>query len=270
MGTGSEGPSFLVPTQVPSLLEGEQPFAGEKIRVVACGCFHILALTMDGQVWTWGRDFKGVLGIHIMNNNTLYVPRPIPSRALFYGRDAESIAAGFSHSAVVAGGIVFTFGAAVWGDTDNNGVWRNFYTGVHHTIPTLLPRAVHSSYLRDQKVGFHQIYKPALMAFVMGWHARLGTDSPPPAKPRRRESQRLKGKDPAQPDAKTQGCRVSKRLNGEEPDKYARGMTCIYNGWDTDILRMIFELTRPVVSKRYEGIMRLQGARVEERVATSS
>lgn len=258
MGTGSVGTCVLVPTQVQSLVEGKQPFAGKKIRVVACGCFHMLALTMYGEMWTWGLNFHGVFGIH-SEDATLHIPRRI-DRALFYGKDAVTIAVCFSHSTVVAGGFVFTFGDAHWGS-------HRFYTGLHHVQKTLTTRLVNWSYLRDQNVGCHHRYKPPLLfAFVMGLHGRLGMDLPPSEMPRRRESQRLKGKEPAPSVVKTQGCRASKRLKGGEPNKYARGKTCIYNGFDVEILKMICELNCPVVSKRYEGIMWLQGARVEELV----
>ena len=91
LGYGSEQVSGIQP--VP---KNADSFGGTRIGHVACGREHSLAIDVNGQLWSWGRNKFGQLGHgdHISSA----VPRKLqPRGVLAY----ESIAAGDHHSAAV-------------------------------------------------------------------------------------------------------------------------------------------------------------------------
>jgi len=269
LGTGSKSVQNHKLTPVCTSVHTDQPSVEQKFRSAACGGFHMIGLTYAGEAWTWGRNSIGMLG-RFTTDEASHIPSPVDNTRL--RGTVVTAAAGLSQTVLVTGPLltnngdsdIYTCGIANWtmrADFNTPAVTNN-PTGLHHTIDQHIPTIVCNSFMNYHQVGWHHPDTPEyLLAFIMGMHCRLGRDLPPPEKPRRRESQRLKGIQPALPDAETEEFMYSKRIKGEEPDKYSRGMTCIYNGFDVDILKMICDLTRPVVSKRYEGIMRLQGAR---------
>lgn len=63
--------NVLFPTQVPVL-------CSKGVRSVAGGIHHMLALTADGQVWSWGRGTYGRLG----HGDEVDKPLPTPIAAL--------------------------------------------------------------------------------------------------------------------------------------------------------------------------------------------
>jgi hypothetical protein len=125
-----EGPESS-PTPVPVLdPSGEQPLAG--VKAIAAGDSHSLALTEDGEVWSWGGNGYGQLGIGQLPvwNPDLEVsegpessPTPVPvldSAGEQPLTGVKAIAAGNSHSlALTAGGVVYAWGAAWDGQLGN-------------------------------------------------------------------------------------------------------------------------------------------------------
>ncbi|KAJ7565806.1 hypothetical protein O6H91_02G076100 [Diphasiastrum complanatum] len=78
----------------------------EKVRVVAAGAFHNLALLEPGNVWAWGNNEYGQLG----TGDTQPRASPIPVRGLT-GLVLEDIAAGGWHSmALTVDGQVYAWG----------------------------------------------------------------------------------------------------------------------------------------------------------------
>jgi hypothetical protein len=89
---GASATPILVPIPVP-------------VVSVAVGCYHMLAATAEGEVYGWGRNQEGELGL----GNTLPQNSPAPVGSL---SDVVALAAGANHSVVLVGdGTIRTFGA---------------------------------------------------------------------------------------------------------------------------------------------------------------
>lgn len=103
------------PVMIESLryLPGEQKVPliqlseGRKVRQVAAGSDHTLALTDDKVLWAWGANSRGQLGVG--HTSSCFDPQPVP---ILSGKNVTQIACGPQHSvAVTAQGIVFSWGA---------------------------------------------------------------------------------------------------------------------------------------------------------------
>ncbi|XP_078267557.1 putative E3 ubiquitin-protein ligase HERC4 [Rhinoraja longicauda] len=87
-------------------------FAGRYVIQVACGSNHSLALCKDGQVFVWGKNAHGQLGVGNAVGCT-HSPQPVEALA---GIPLAQIAAGRSHTiAVSLSGTVFGWGANHYG-----------------------------------------------------------------------------------------------------------------------------------------------------------
>ncbi|KAG7598177.1 Regulator of chromosome condensation RCC1 [Arabidopsis suecica] len=81
------------------------------ISMLACGGAHVIALTSDGKVFTWGRGSSGQLGHGDILNITL--PKLV---SFFDGYVITQAAAGWSHSGFVSdSGCLFTCGNGSFG-----------------------------------------------------------------------------------------------------------------------------------------------------------
>ncbi|CAO2832421.1 unnamed protein product [Amaranthus hypochondriacus] len=88
---------------------------GNKIKQIACGDSHCLAITMEGEVASWGRNQNGQLGIGTTED--CQVPQKIQA---FKGIPVKMVAAGAEHSAAVTeAGEVYGWG---WGRYGNLGL----------------------------------------------------------------------------------------------------------------------------------------------------
>uniref|UniRef100_A0A803KNC2 RCC1-like domain-containing protein n=1 Tax=Chenopodium quinoa TaxID=63459 RepID=A0A803KNC2_CHEQI len=88
---------------------------GVKIKQIACGDSHCLAVTMDGEVASWGRNQNGQLGIGTAEDSL--IPQKIQA---FQGIPVKMVAAGAEHSAAVTeSGEVYGWG---WGRYGNLGL----------------------------------------------------------------------------------------------------------------------------------------------------
>ncbi|CAL1381160.1 unnamed protein product [Linum trigynum] len=88
---------------------------GLKIRQIACGDSHCLAVTMDGEVQSWGRNQNGQLGLGTMED--ALVPHKIQA---FQGIRIKMVAAGAEHTAAVTeDGELYGWG---WGRYGNLGL----------------------------------------------------------------------------------------------------------------------------------------------------
>jgi alpha-tubulin suppressor-like RCC1 family protein len=105
VGHGDEAVKYSRPTPVIAM-------AGLRMRSVAAGACHSLALGWDGRVYPWGIHEQGQLG-HI---DTLINPSPAPVEGL---ESVRSIAASHLHSlAVTQSEAVFQWGPALLPDSD--------------------------------------------------------------------------------------------------------------------------------------------------------
>ncbi|CAO2035153.1 unnamed protein product [Urochloa humidicola] len=88
---------------------------GLKIKQIACGDSHCLAVTMDGEVQSWGRNQNGQLGLGTTEDSLL--PQKIQA---FEGVCVKMIAAGAKHTAAVTeDGDLYGWG---WGRYGNLGL----------------------------------------------------------------------------------------------------------------------------------------------------
>lgn len=88
---------------MPSAVQ-ELPFSED----VACGGYHTSVLTSDGDLYTWGSNENGCLGLGC--TNAVRTPEIVKSSLL--KPPISKVSCGWKHSAVIAGGYVFTWG---WG-----------------------------------------------------------------------------------------------------------------------------------------------------------
>lgn len=92
-----------------------QALQGIKIKQIACGDCHCLAVTVNGQVHSWGRNQNGQLGLG--NNEDSLLPQKIQA---FEGVRISMIAAGAEHTvAVTEDGDLYGWG---WGRYGNLGL----------------------------------------------------------------------------------------------------------------------------------------------------
>ncbi|KAL1539021.1 Ultraviolet-B receptor uvr8 [Salvia divinorum] len=88
---------------------------GLQIKQIACGDSHCLAVTMEGEVQSWGRNQNGQLGLGTTEDSL--VPRKIEA---FEGILVKMVAAGAEHTAAVTeGGEIYGWG---WGRYGNLGL----------------------------------------------------------------------------------------------------------------------------------------------------
>ncbi|MCD7465237.1 Ultraviolet-B receptor uvr8 [Datura stramonium] len=88
---------------------------GIRIKQIACGDSHCLAVTMEGEVQSWGRNQNGQLGLGTTEDSL--VPRKIEA---FMGIPVKMVAAGAEHTAAVTeDGELYGWG---WGRYGNLGL----------------------------------------------------------------------------------------------------------------------------------------------------
>lgn len=107
LGHGNSSDLFI-----PQPIKGLQ---GIEIKQIACGDSHCLAITMDGEVKSWGRNQNGQLGLG--NTEDSLIPCTIKA---FQGISVKMVAAGAEHTAAVTeSGKLYGWG---WGRYGNLGL----------------------------------------------------------------------------------------------------------------------------------------------------
>lgn len=113
LGNGLDGAgSNLVnnSTRPVEVMSSSSVMAGKRIKEVSAGGYHVLALSEDGKVYSWGYNYYGQLG----DSSTINRKTPVEvnfSGVLGTGQYIESIAASYSSSAAVSNtGMVYTWG----------------------------------------------------------------------------------------------------------------------------------------------------------------
>lgn len=83
---------------------------GKSIKDIACGWLHVLVLTEEGQVWAWGWNNWGEVGVD--NKEPQWVPQLILDK----DKDVVSIKCGYVHSlALTREGKLFSWGVNIYG-----------------------------------------------------------------------------------------------------------------------------------------------------------
>jgi hypothetical protein len=96
LGHGDKEPCFVPQRVGGSLL-------GKKVINVACGSFHTVALTADGEVYCWGDNANGQCGNATLPDSVV-LPHLVSALSLVGGGLARSISCGRQHTAVVMTG----------------------------------------------------------------------------------------------------------------------------------------------------------------------
>eukprot|EP00090_Calanus_glacialis_P018965 TRINITY_DN29288_c0_g1_i1.p1 TRINITY_DN29288_c0_g1~~TRINITY_DN29288_c0_g1_i1.p1 ORF type:complete len:689 (-),score=225.92 TRINITY_DN29288_c0_g1_i1:63-2129(-) len=118
MGSNSEGQ--LGVGRNPEWTSVPMEFGGieGKIAKVSAGTTHSLALTDRGQVWVWGSNTEGQLGLGEEGEENVFQPVLLP-----FNNKVMDINCGYYHSAIVTDqGELFTFGEVDGGKLGLNGV----------------------------------------------------------------------------------------------------------------------------------------------------
>jgi alpha-tubulin suppressor-like RCC1 family protein len=102
LGHGDEKDSFE--PKVISVLKDK------KVAHFAIGGQHALAVTGDGELYSWGLNKDRQLGRDDDKTNLF-----LPAKVSFDGKDTSHIAAGKSHSTLVKGGLLYTWGKGTSG-----------------------------------------------------------------------------------------------------------------------------------------------------------
>jgi len=110
---GALGHGGMIETNIPKQISR---LSNRKVIQLACGEFHTLALTVDLDLYSWGRGFEGQLGVRD-DVDTASVPM---SLAFFYKNPPTQIACGAYHSLAIDGnGKLYTWGEARFGQLGN-------------------------------------------------------------------------------------------------------------------------------------------------------
>uniref|UniRef100_A0A3P8WAI2 Uncharacterized protein n=1 Tax=Cynoglossus semilaevis TaxID=244447 RepID=A0A3P8WAI2_CYNSE len=98
------------------------------VSQVACGSSHSVVLTKDGQVYTWGEDSRGQLGLGNRRTAGTWSPQHLTSLSAL---PLVDVAAGGDQSFVVSvSGAVLGWGRNQCGQLglgDTKGFWGSFY-----------------------------------------------------------------------------------------------------------------------------------------------
>ncbi len=84
--------------------------SGVVIRHVACGSYHTAAISVDGELFTWGGGMYGKLG----HGNEAGQPKPLIVQSL-RGMAVAQVSCGSRHTLA----LLETGGVYSWGDRDN-------------------------------------------------------------------------------------------------------------------------------------------------------
>ncbi len=94
----------------PKMLDMPKEIVGIDFRQVSCGSYHTIALTAQGELWAWGWNEHGQLGLGDL------ITRPQPERlSEFSARNIRKIACGETHSICLSDRDVYTFGNGAQG-----------------------------------------------------------------------------------------------------------------------------------------------------------
>ena len=116
---GNSSYSSVATTPVAVVTSGV--LSGKTVVAIAAGSGHSLALTSDGNVFTWGRGDSGQLGNNNLNNT--YAPVAVLTSGVLAGKSVTRIAAGANHCEVIASdGRTYS-----WGDNQYSQLGDNSY-----------------------------------------------------------------------------------------------------------------------------------------------
>ena len=139
----------------PSPLQANTP-EGVKFTEVSCSKGehhgHTLALTSEGQVFSWGDGYKGKLGLGDQGSH--HEPTPIPTDS-FDGQSVAHVSAGGIHSAAVTTqGRVYTWGCGSDGRLGHPEVKGHRYL-FRSDVPRLVEELVRHGHAADVNASYY-------------------------------------------------------------------------------------------------------------------
>ena len=97
---GQLGLNHLDDRNIPALIEA---LNGKKIISIGCGQYHTVVASNEGDVYSFGRNDSGQLGLTI-TDNSVSVPKEVK------GLKSQQIACGYYHSVAVSNGQLYCWG----------------------------------------------------------------------------------------------------------------------------------------------------------------
>ncbi|KAL2347162.1 hypothetical protein Fmac_001162 [Flemingia macrophylla] len=128
-------------TTKPSLI-GELPYSKE----VACGGYHTCVLTNSGELYTWGSNENGCLGIG--SSDVIHHPEKV--QGPFLKSSVSHVSCGWKHTAAISEGKVFTWG---WGGSNGT------FSEVGHSSSGQLGHGSDVDYINPARVCFRDDVK---------------------------------------------------------------------------------------------------------------
>lgn len=108
--SGQLGNTLATSSQSPVPVKDDDVLAGKTLVVIAVGSSHNLALSTNGELFSWGNNFNGQLGDASKSNRAQ--PVAVVANGALAGKTITAVAAGDSHSlALSADGEVFAWGS---------------------------------------------------------------------------------------------------------------------------------------------------------------
>jgi len=118
---GQLGTANNTDSNLPVTVNTSGVLSGKAITRVAAGGYHSVTLSSDGMVFTWGNNDYGQIGN--ANNTSINMPVLVNTSGVLSGKTITRVAAGYSHSMVLASdGTVFTWGNNDYGQLGNGSV----------------------------------------------------------------------------------------------------------------------------------------------------
>lgn len=125
----------------PSLIS-ELPSSKE----VACGGYHTCVLTNSGELYTWGSNENGCLGIG--SSDVIHLPEKV--QGPFLKSSVSQVSCGWKHTAAISEGRVFTWG---WGGSNGT------FSEVGHSSSGQLGHGSDVDYINPTRVCFGEDVK---------------------------------------------------------------------------------------------------------------
>ncbi|XP_021683072.2 ultraviolet-B receptor UVR8 isoform X2 [Hevea brasiliensis] len=130
---------------------------GLRIKQIACGDSHCLAVTMEGQVQSWGRNQNGQLGLGTTEDSL--VPQKIQA---FQGEKMVMVACGWRHTiSVSSSGGLYTYGWSKYGQLGHGDF-------ADHLIPHQL-EALRDSFISQISGGWRHTMAVTSDGRLYGW-----------------------------------------------------------------------------------------------------
>ncbi|EQC36786.1 hypothetical protein SDRG_05620 [Saprolegnia diclina VS20] len=162
LGHGDNGWKF-----VPRLVEA---LHGKRIKQVTCGSYHTAAVTVTGELYTWGGGMYGKLGHG--NESGHSVPYLVDTLS---NHKVDQVACGSRHTVV----LLENRDVYTWGDKEN-GVSGHGDTDGHQYLPCAVDELKDKSIMQIAACGFHTAAlseEGELYTFGEGKFGRLGHNS---------------------------------------------------------------------------------------------